>query len=52
MIRDDDTKISFRELSRLLLPVVIILLGLALFFLMTRKTQSMATPVPVEMPRL
>lgn len=51
MIRDDDTRISFRELSRLLLPAAIILLGLTLFFLLTRKTQSMATPIPVELQR-
>lgn len=52
MIRDDDSRISIRELSRWLLPAVIVLLGLILFFLMVRKTESMATPIPVELPRL
>lgn len=51
MIRDDDTHISFRELSRLLLPAAIVLLGLTLFFLLTAKTASMATPIPVEILR-
>jgi uncharacterized membrane protein YhhN len=51
MIREDDTRISFRELSRWLLPAAIVLLGLILFFLLTRKTDSMATPIPIELPR-
>jgi len=51
MIRDDDTHLSFRELSRLVLPAAIVLLGLTLFFLLTAKTASMATPIPVEILR-
>jgi hypothetical protein len=51
MIREDDTRISFRELSRLLLPAAIVLLGLTLFFLLTGKTQSVATPIPIELQR-
>ena len=51
MIRDDDSHITFRELSRLLLPAAIVLLGLTLFFLLARKTQSVATPIPVEIQR-
>jgi cytochrome c-type biogenesis protein CcmH/NrfF len=52
MIRDDDSHISLRELSRWMLPAVIVLLGLILFFLMVRKTETTATPVPVELPRI
>jgi hypothetical protein len=51
MIRDDESQISARDMSRWLLPACIILLGLALFFLLVRKTESTATPVPVEMPQ-
>lgn len=52
MIRDEDSQISLRELSRWLLPVFIIILGLALFFMLVRRTESVATPIPVEMPEL
>lgn len=52
MIRDDDSQISRRELSRWLLPVFIVLLGLVLYFMLVKGTRAMATPIPVEMPQL
>ncbi|MEP7325816.1 MAG: hypothetical protein ABI836_07710 [Gemmatimonadota bacterium] len=51
MIREDDSRVSFREMSRVLLPAAIVLVGLVLFFMLVTKTESMATPVPVEMSR-
>ncbi len=52
MVRDDDSTISLRDLTRWLFPAFIVLLGLALFFGLIRKTQPRDTPVPVELPSL
>jgi cytochrome c-type biogenesis protein CcmH/NrfF len=51
MLRDDDARVTVRDLRRWFLPAFILLLGLVLFFLQIRKTATSAAPIPVEMSR-
>jgi cytochrome c-type biogenesis protein CcmH/NrfF len=48
MLRDDESRVRLPEMSRWLVPLVIVMIGLTLFFLLARKTRPIASPVHVE----
>ncbi|MEO8294837.1 MAG: hypothetical protein ABI613_04910 [Gemmatimonadota bacterium] len=48
MTREDDARLSLREMSRWLVPLAMVILGLVLFFLLRNRTSDMASPVHVE----
>ncbi|MEO8199446.1 MAG: hypothetical protein ABI679_02890 [Gemmatimonadota bacterium] len=50
MNREDDSSVSFREMSRWLVPLLMIILGVTLFFTLGRKTRTAASPIHVEEP--
>lgn len=50
MLRDDQSRAGLRELRRWLLPALITLLGVTLYFALGRQTRAMASPIRVEAP--
>jgi hypothetical protein len=48
MTREDDAHVSLRAMSRWLVPLAMVMLGVALFFLIGGKNRDIASPVHVE----
>lgn len=48
MNREDDARVSLREMSRWLVPLLMVILGVTLFFMLGRETREVASPVHIE----
>jgi hypothetical protein len=48
MLREDDSRVPLREMTRWLVPVFLVVVGLALFFTLGRRTGSIAAPIHVD----
>jgi len=48
MLKDDDSRVSLRELSRWLVMLLMIVAGITLFFLLGKKIRPIAAPIHVE----
>jgi cytochrome c-type biogenesis protein CcmH/NrfF len=48
MLRDDDSRVPLREMTRWLVPLTLVVLGITLFFVLEQRTSAMAVPIHVE----
>lgn len=48
MLRDDESQVPLREMTRWLVPFTLVILGIALFFALGQKTAAMTAPIHIE----
>jgi hypothetical protein len=48
MLREDDSRVPIREMTRWLVPFILVIVGITLFFTLGRKTGSIAAPIHVD----
>ena len=48
MLRDDESRVPLREMSRWLVPFAMVVLGITLFFMLGQKTKSITTPIHID----
>lgn len=48
MLRDDESRVPLREMTRWLVPFGMVILGITLFFTLGRKTVAMTVPIHIE----
>ena len=48
MLREDDSNVPLREMTRWLVPFTIVLLGITLFFSLGRKTAAITGPIHID----
>lgn len=48
MLREDDSRVPVREMTRWLVPFTLVLLGIILFFAIGRKNSAVTAPIQVD----
>ena len=48
MLREDDSSVPLREMTRWLVPFTMVILGIVLFFTLGRKTAAITAPIHIE----
>ena len=48
MLREDDSNVPLREMTRWLVPFTLVVLGIILFFALGRKTDEITTPIHLD----
>jgi hypothetical protein len=48
MLREDESRVPLREMARWLVPLGLVVIGIALFFILSSSTRERATPVHVD----
>ena len=49
LLREDDSRVPFREISRWLVPFALVVLGVALFFTLAPETRQIAAPIQIDL---
>jgi hypothetical protein len=48
MLRDDESRVPLREMSRWLVPFTMVVLGITLYFTLGQKTRDITTPIHID----
>lgn len=48
MLRDDDSRVPLREMTRWLVPFSLVILGIALFFGLREQTRTITAPIHID----
>jgi hypothetical protein len=48
MLRDDDSRVPLREMTRWLVPFSLVILGIILFFTLGEKTKAITAPIQID----
>jgi cytochrome c-type biogenesis protein CcmH/NrfF len=48
MLREDDSHVPPREMTRWLVPFILVILGTVLFFALGRKTGAITAPIHID----
>lgn len=48
MLRDDESQVPLREMTRWLVPFTLVILGITLFFVLGQKTAASTAPIHIE----
>jgi hypothetical protein len=48
MLRDDDSRVPLREMTRWLVPFSLVILGIILFFTLSEKTKAITAPIQID----
>jgi hypothetical protein len=49
MLRDDDSRVPLREIGRWFVPLLMVLLGITLFFVLGQRASPLAAPIRLEL---
>jgi len=48
MLREDDSNVPLRDMTRWLVPFSLVILGITLFFALGRKTDDITAPIRID----